>query len=191
MTLLFHPIIALVVALSLLDIRYGHAFSTSISQHHSRSRQYSKRDFLTKYPAGTSTPTAARPSTPRTTTHYDHRRLLPNAPWQLYSSKEEEIAKLEEQLRRLRDESTSEPQQEQQEQTLNDASTTVSTSSGEYVGRGPAKRPVAPREEMMSEAWKASEAESSGNGSSMITLAAALAVVLFLGDINPVRLSDQ
>lgn len=79
------------------------------------------------------------------------------------SNKEEEIAKLEEQLRRLREETEAEDAMAKKEieesGKLDESRQVVSTSGGvEYVGRGPAKRPVQPMEEMLTEAWKAEQA---------------------------------
>ena len=112
-------------------------------------------------------------------------------------SKEEEIAKLEEQLRRLKEEA----EQEQQvsvaasggtEEYATATSQAVTSIDG-YVGRGPAKRPVKPTEEMLSEAWKEgdSASEQGGLGSTLTTVLGTIAFVVILGLFSQVPLGQE
>ena len=104
------------------------------------------------------------------------------------SSKEEEIAKLEQQLRQLKEEA------EQEEAVEEDSSqvATTPTDPADFVGRGPAKRPVKPMEEMMSESWKEEDVEGSGGGlGTVASIAAGLAFVAFLACFSQVPVGQE
>lgn len=101
------------------------------------------------------------------------------------SRKEEEIAKLEEQLRRLKEEADADQVQIQKESQDSAQVVLPQTNPDSYIGRGPAKRPVTPMDEMVSEAWKAEQApeeikEKSGLGGTMTTVLGAIGLVVLL-----------
>ena len=115
----------------------------------------------------------------------------------LLSSKEEEIAKLEEQLKKLKEEAQAEDANDEQRQLQesDEATPTTGLSSADYVGRGPAKRPVTPMEEMVTEAWKAeqvaAEEEQEEGGGILPKIVGSIAVVLFLAIFSQAPMGQE
>ena len=125
--------------------------------------------------------------TSSSTSSHGGRRLT------LASSREEEIAKLEEQLRKLKEESAEEPVAADMSLAAEEGEATesVALTSDDYVGRGPAKRPVQPMEEMMSEAWKAQDDNSASEGGGITGILAAIALVVFLGFFSQIPVGQE
>jgi hypothetical protein len=130
---------------------------------------------------------------PLRTRHPHHSRIticLRRQPI-LKNNKEDEIARLEEQLRRLKEEADAE------ERMSKETTFVATTSPDDYVGRGPAKRPVQPMEEMLSETWKQGPRESSvtasqeGNGFPIPAILGAVALVVFLGFFSQVPVGQE
>lgn len=128
-----------------------------------------------------------------------HNQLSRQAPIQLNhrgwlalsSSRDEEIAKLEEQLRKLKEESDASEAVVEEPTTITEEEVAPALNSEDYVGRGPAKRPVQPMQEMMSEAWKVEDDNSASEGGGLSTILAAVAVVLFVGIFSQIPVGQE
>ena len=117
------------------------------------------------------------------------------------NSKDEEIAKLEEQLRKLKEETEDDKEEAPVEVATVSPATEETAAAKEtsldvddFVGRGPAKRPVKPMEEMMSETWKAEQkdpAEQEGGGNAIITVVAGIVLVAFLAFFSQVPVGQE
>lgn len=123
------------------------------------------------------------------------------------SAKEEEIAKLEQQLRQLKEEAEQEEIDVEEIEVEAPASTSTTTNSlisndsDDFVGRGPAKRPVKPMEGMMSESWKeesdggagvdSSDSGSGGLGGTVTTIAAGLVFAAFLAFFSQIPVGQE
>jgi len=122
------------------------------------------------------------------------------------NSKEEEIAKLEEQLKQLRQEAeqesgtavvaSSSQKQQQQKATVETVASSSSIGDTDFVGRGPAKRPVQPQQEMLSEAWKettttADEKNDSGIGGTIPSVVAGIAFLVLIGFFAQVPVGQE
>ena len=116
----------------------------------------------------------------------------------LKSSKDDEIAKLEEQLRKLKEEAESESEEQKSSSTVLQEIQPFNPDS--FVGRGPAKRPIQPMEEMLSEAWKeqvepqelrSSTSSQQNGGLSIPAILGGVALVLFLGFFSQVPVGQE
>lgn len=116
----------------------------------------------------------------------------------LFYSREEEIAKLEEQLKKLKEEEEQGQGQILEQSSMDESSsvtttTTTTTSSSDYVGRGPAKRPVEPMQEMMTEQWKASSSElASDEGNNLVVnILIGIAFIVILGIFSQIPIGQE
>lgn len=110
------------------------------------------------------------------------------------SSRDEEIAKLEAQLRQLKEEPEAEASEESSPEVAppaeEESTEVVTLDSDDFVGRGPAKRPVQPQQEMMSEAWKAQD-DSASEGGGLTAILAGVTLVLFLGFFSQIPVGQE